>query len=268
MGERARRVGERARSIGSEAETKAWKFLESLGYRIIEKNNEEHDIDGIGRFLPKIRGGFTRPRFAPDGLTAFEVTEETLRRKKVTDFRDKIQEYNARNSDKIEGGVLLIDQKISLSMMTFMRNEKVWGWGNSRQRLHRAKLVVFNDWKEIGSTSEVALDEKTSFLRCSTAPPTTSDKLLRFAVFFDDDFTKLSLKKVTEIVSKIRENSLSPLVDVGVSPLNIHLEFHSVGGVSLTEQDFEENIVKSLRTEETNVIGKCVFADYRTFPSM
>jgi hypothetical protein len=261
-------MGERARSIGSEAETKAWKFLESLEYKIEEKNNEEYDIDGIARFLPKIRGGFTRPRYAPDGLTAFEVTEETVRRKKVTDFRDKIQRYNARNSEKIKGGVLLIDQKISFSMMTFMRSEKVWGWGNSRQSLHKAKLGVFNAWKAMGSTSEVALDESTSFLRCSTAPPTSSDKLLHFAVFFDDDFTKLSLRKVTEILSKVRENSISPLTSVGISPLNIHLEFHSVGGVSLTEQDFEENVVKSLRTEEITVIGKCVFTDYRTFPSM
>jgi len=261
-------MGERARSVGSEAETKAWKFLESLGYKIEEKNNEEYDIDGIARFLPKIRGGFTRPRYAPDGLTAFEVTEETLRNTKVTKFRDKIRRYNAKNSEKIKGGVLLIDQKISPSMMNFMRNEKVWGWGNSRQSLYKAKLGVFNSWKEIGLTSEIAVDESTSFLRCSTPPPTMSDKLLRFAVFFDDDFVKLSLKKVTEILSKIRENSICPLMNIGVSPLNIHLEFHSVGGVSITEQDFEENIMKSWRTEEINIMGKCAFSDYRTFPSM
>jgi hypothetical protein len=261
-------MGERARSVGSEAETKAWKFLESLGYRIEEKNNEEYDIDGLGRFLPKIRGGFTRPRYAPDGLTAFEVTEETLRKTKVTEFKDKIRRYNAGNSEKIKGSVLLIDQKISPSMITFMRNEKVWGWGNSRQSLYKAKLGVFNAWNEIGLTSEIAVDESTSFLRCSTPPPTTSDKLLHFAVFFDDDFVKLSLRKVTEILSKIKDNSISPLMNTGVSPLNIHLEFHSVGGVSITEQDFEENLVESWRTEEINIMGKCVFSDYRTFPSM
>jgi hypothetical protein len=261
-------MGERARSVGTEAETKAWNFLESLGYRIEEKNNEKYDIDGLGRFLPKIRGGFTRPRYAPDGLTAFEVTEETLRKTKVTEFRDKIRRYNAGNSEKIRGGVLLIDQKISPSMMTFMRNERVWGWGNSRHSLYKAKLRVFNAWKEIGLTSEIAIDENTSFLRCSTPPPTTSDKLLRFAVFFDDDFVKLSLRKATEILNKIRENSISPLMNIGVSPLNIHLEFHSVGGVSIIEQDFEEHLVKSWRIDEINVMGECVFTDYRTFPSM
>lgn len=203
-----------------------------------------------------------------DGLTAFEVTEETLRKRKVTDFRDKIRRYNANNSQKIQGGVLLIDQKISPSMMTFMKNERVWGWGNGRQSLYKARLGVFNAWKEIGLTSEIALDENTSFLRCSTPPPTTSDKLLRFAVFFDNDFIKLSLRKVTEILGKIRENSISPLMSIGVSPINIHLEFHSVGGVSISEQDFEEHLVKSWRTEEINIMGKCVFSDYRTFPSM
>jgi len=177
-------MGERARNIGSEAEDKAWKFLEKLGYRIEEKNNEEYDIDCLAVFLPKIRGGFIRPRYAPDGMTAFEVTEETFRKKKVTDFREKIERYNAANSAKIVGGVLLIDQKISLPMMTFMKNQGIWGWGSSRQSLYKAKLGVFNDWTEINLTSEIPLDENISFLRCATPPPTTSDKLIRFAVFF------------------------------------------------------------------------------------
>lgn len=261
-------MGERARSVGSEAENKAWKFLENLGYIVEEKNNEQYDIDCLAMFLPKIRGGFTRPRYAPDGSTAFEVTEEYLTKKKINDFRDKIQQYNADNSEKIEGGVLLVDQKISPSIMSFLKNEKIWGWGNSRQRLYKAKLEVFNTWKENGLTSEIALDDDTSFLRCSTAPPTTSDKLLRFGVFFDNDSIKLSLRKVAEILGKIRENSISPLINVGVSPLNIHLEFHSVGGVSVSEQDFEDQIIKSWRTDEINIMGKCVFSEYRTFPSI
>jgi hypothetical protein len=122
-------------------------------------------------------------------------------------------------------------------MMTFMRNEGVWGWGSSRQSLYKAKLGLLNAWTEIGRISEIALDENTSFLRCSTPPPTTSDRLLRFSVFFDDDFTKLSLRKVTEILGKIRENPISPLISIEVAPLNVHLEFHSVGGVSISEEE-------------------------------
>lgn len=261
-------MGERARNRGIEAEAKTWRFLENLGYRIEERNNEQYDIDGLTRFLPNLTGGIIRPRYAPDGLTALEVTVETLRRQKITDFRDKIHRYNVDNTARIEGGVLVIEQNISRIMMTFMRDGCIWGWGNSRQSLYKAKLGLFNAWKEIGRTSEIALDEETSFLRCSTPPPTTSDKLLRFGVFFDDDFTRLSLRKVIEIMDKIKENSLSPLMNIKVSPINVHFEFHSVGGISISEQDFEEHLVKPWRIDGINIMGKCVFSDYRTLPSM
>jgi hypothetical protein len=261
-------MGERARAIGTEAENKAWKFLENLGYKIDEKNNEQYDIDGLGAFLPKIKGGFTRPRYAPDGFTAFEVTEEALRKTKVTDFRKKIQRYNANHSQKIKGGVLLVDQKISPTMIDFMKNRHVWGWGNSRHSLYKAKIKLFNEWREIGRTSEIALDESTSFLRCATPPPTTYDRLLRFGVFLDDDFTKLSLRKILEIVEKIKANSISPLMNIEVSPLNVSFVFHSVGGVSISEAEFEEHVAKAWRVYEINIMGKSVFEDYRTFPSM
>jgi hypothetical protein len=261
-------MGERARNRGAEAENKTWRFLESLGYRVEERNNEQYDIDGLVRFLPNIHGGFTRPRYAPDGLTAFEVTVETLRRKKVTDFRDKILRYNAANPTRIEGGVLVIEDNISPRMITFMKDEGVWGWGHSRQSLYKAKLQLYNAWKEIGNTSEISIDETTSILRCSTPPPTISDKLLRFGVFVDDDFTTLSLRKVTEIMSRIREGSINPLISLGVIPLNVHFEFHSVGGYTISDENFEENIVEPWRVDGINILGKCVFSDYRTLPAM
>ena len=261
-------MGEEARNRGAEAENKAWRFLESSGYRIEERNNEKYDIDGLARFLPNMRGGLIKPRFAPDGLTACEVTVETLRRKKVTGFRDKIQRYNEENATKIESGLLLIEDNISPRMMANMKNEGVWGWGHSRQSLYKAKLGLFNAWKEIGRTSEISLDETTSILRCSTPPPTTSDKLLRFGVFVDDDSTTLSLRKVIKIMGKIREKSIVPLINLEVSPLNVHFEFHSVGGVSISDENFEEHLTEPWRVDGINIMGKCIFSDYRTFPAM
>jgi hypothetical protein len=265
-------MGERSRSIGNEAETKAWKFLQNLGYKIEETNNEDYDIDCLAVFSSDIdQGGLIKPCCTPNGLTAFEATEEFFRKKKVTDFRDKIRRYNQDNpSNHIEGGVLLIDQRISISMMSFMKNEGIWGWGHTRQSLYKQKLRIFHEWKDIyGPVSEISIDDNCSYLRCSTPPPTKFDKLLYFAIFFDDDFHKLSVKKVTEILSKIREESILPLKRIEISPINIHVEFYSVGGVSITDEDFEFHIAKFWRTEKINIItSRNIFSDYRTFPAV
>jgi enoyl reductase-like protein len=77
------------------------------------------------------------------------------------------------------------------------------------------------------------------------------------------------MRKVEEILNRIRESSISRLLEIGISPVNVHLEFHSVGGVSITEEDFMEHIAKYWKTEGINVITtKRIFSDYRTFPSM
>jgi len=265
-------MGERARSIGSEAETKAWKFLQNLGYKIEETNNEEYNIDCLAVFPSDITSGrLIKPCYAPHGLTAFEVTEEPFRKKKVTDFRDKILRYNNDNpSARIDGGVLFIDQRVSVNMMSFMKNEGIWGWGHSRQSLYKQKLRIFHEWKDIyGSVSEILIDENCSYLRCSTPPPTKFDKLLYFAIFLDDDFHKLSIKKVKEILSKIGEKSLFPLIKIGISPINIHTEFHSVGGISISDEDLEQHLAKFWRTEGINIITtRNIFSDYRTFPAV
>jgi hypothetical protein len=262
-------MGERARTIGTEAENKAWNFIESLGYKIEDKNNEQYDIDGLAVFLPKLeREGLIRPRYAPNGYTAFEVTEESFRKTKVTAFRDKIIRYNNDHTEeKIEGGVLLIDQKASPGMITFMKQNGIWGWGSSRQTLYKTKLRVMNEWLEKNHfTSELSMNDDVSFLRCSTPPPTTSDRLLNFAVFVDNDFVKLSMRKTIQILNGIKENSIRPLLEAGIAPVNVHLEFHSVGGVSISEKDLEENLASLWRTEGINIMGRCTFSDYRSFP--
>jgi len=265
-------MGERARSIGSEAETKAWNFLRTLGYRIEDKNNEQYDIDCIAVFPSNDnKSALVRPRFAPDGLTAFEVTEETLRKRKVTNFKSKIERYNTDNpEDRVQGGILLVDQKISPKMIGYMKNQDIWGWGLSRQRLYKEKWGIFHAWKEtLGLTMEVVLDENASYLVCSTPPPTKSDKLLHFAIFLDDDFHKLSLRRVIEMLDRVKDASITPLTKIGISPINIHIEFHSVGGLSAEEEEFEETIAKFWKTDGINIIKtKNYFFDYRTFSNL
>jgi hypothetical protein len=73
---------------------------------------------------------------------------------------------------------------------------------------------------------------------CSTQPPTKSDKLLHFAVFLDTDIQKFSSRKVEEVLRRIRESSISRLLEIEISPVNIHIELHPLGGVSVTEERF------------------------------
>jgi len=264
-------MGERARNIGNEAEVKAWRFLRNLGYKATERNEEEYDIDCLALFPQGIsKYELIKPRFAPNGLTAIEVTEESLRKTKVTEFREKIERYNGDHPEEvIEGGILLVDQKISPKLIGFMRERGIWGWGSNRQRLYKEKWGTYYAWKDtLGPTVEIALDDTCSFLLGSTPPPTKSDKLLHFAVFMDTD-SQLSMRKVEEILSRIKGDFISPLLEIGISPVNIHVEFHSLGGVSATEEDFAVGLMRYWKTEGINIItSKKIFSDYRTFPSI
>lgn len=262
-------MGERAKSIGEEAEDKVWNFLHSLQYDIRETNNEEYDIDCIADSPPKTtKYGLIKPCYAPDGLTAFEVTEETLRKTKVTKFEKKILKYNRENpKQKIAGGVLLIDQRISPSMLRFMENHRVWGWGISRQRLYQEKIRTFNFWKNEGFVTEIPIDANASYLRCSTPPPTRSKQLLHFAVFFDDNFHKLSAIRVREVMNKIKEDSISPVMDLGIRPVNTFFEFYSIGGLSkYLREEIWKTVIEPWKAEDISVfIKKKPFKDYRTF---
>ena len=69
-------------------------------------------------------------------------------------------------------------------------------------------------------------------------------------------------------MKKMQEKTLNPLINLGISPLNIHLEFHSIGGISITDQNFEDYIKQPLRAEGVNILSKNAFSDYRTMPGM
>ena len=265
-------MGERSRNIGSEAERKAWKFLRNLGYKILDTNIEEYDIDCLAEFPPRI-GKYmpAKPRYAPEGLTAFEVTEEPLRTTKIDSFRNKILRYNSENTqDRIGGGILLVDQRIPIGMMKYMKDQNIWGWGSSRLRFYQEKMRTFNAWKDTyGQTSEIPLDEEVSYLRCSTPPPTKLDKLLYVALFFDDSFHRLSARRVTETMTRIREDCILPILNANIVPINIHFECHSIGGIGDLEEDFHKHIVEEWRKDRINVKPAMnPFRDYRTFATM
>ncbi|MCW4014901.1 MAG: hypothetical protein NWF06_00875 [Candidatus Bathyarchaeota archaeon] len=265
-------MGERTRNTGNEAENKAWGFLRNLGYNIIELNNEEYNIDCFAEFVPRItKFNLVKPRYSPDGLTAFEVTEETLTVAKINNFRNKIDRYNADNpEDIINGGVLLINQKIGITRMNSMREQNIWGWGFNRQRLYQEKLRTFNQWNEIyGRTEEVIVDTAISYLRCSTPPPTKRDKLFYISLFLDDSNHRLSTRKLGETMNVLKRDFLQPLLDLGILPINIHFECHSLGGKGELEADFNSQIIDEWRKEGINIMApKNAFKNYRTFAAI
>lgn len=94
-------MGEEARSGGIEAEQKAIPFIRSLGYEICKAPCEEYDIDCIAdfRYGSPQHKSLKRPRFSPDGLTAFEITSKRVSTNKFTDFSKKIRLYNIDHWD-------------------------------------------------------------------------------------------------------------------------------------------------------------------------
>jgi len=262
--------GERAKSIGEEAEETVWNFLEYLGYSIQGTNIEEYDIDCIAESPPEEpKVGLAKPLYSPNGLVAFEVTESTVSKQKINGFRNKILKHNRENSKKLSGGVYLVDRRISLKMLSFMRRKRIWGWGVRRQRLYQEKINAFNFWfkNKKSFTAEVPIDKHISYLRMSTPPPTKFRQLLHFSVFFDDLDHKLSQKTVKQAMNKIRKKSISPLIALGIRPMKVYFEFFSIGGLSkrLVEETYK-NVIEPWKDEEITVHIKAnPFKDFRAF---
>jgi len=268
-------MGERARSLGINGERKTSRFLRALGYEILESNNEKYNIDYLARFSSI---ELLRPYYSPEGLTAFEITtEKQLRTKKVDNFKAKIARYNVENPDKkISGGVLIIDQEISEHTIRRMESKGIFCWGIRRLSLYAKKIQIFNEWKEryyVPMVTELPLNKSVTCLRCATPPPPIdvwhprSDKLLHFAIFFDDHTKKLHAKQVKEIMNELKKY-LIPIVNSGVIPLRVHVEFHTLGGASVLKEDFSR-IIKSWEDDGIIVcLPEEPIKDYRTFPTL
>jgi len=253
-------MGERAKSIGEEAEDKIWNFLESLGYSIQETNNEKYDIDCIAESPPeKPKVGLAKPRYSPKGLVAFEVRESTISKERTKSFRKN-------------GGIYIVNRRISLVMLEFMKRRKIWGWDDRRLRLYREKVNVFNYWfnKEKVFTTEIPIDSFTSYLRISTPPPTKFKHLLHFSVFFDNPAQKLSPKRTKYIMNKIKKISISPLIELGIRPMNVFFEFYSIGGLSKhLREAIYKSVIEPWKAEGITVIVKPeLFVDFRTFSTL
>ena len=266
-------MGERAKSIGEEAEDKIWDFLDDIGYDIQETNNEEYDIDCIAKSPPeKPKVGLAKPRYSPNGLVAFEVRESNVSKKKVKAFRKKVLKYNRGNKEKLSGGIYIADRRISPTMLEFMKRRKIWGWGVRRQRLYREKANTFINWfkKNKAFTTEVVIDKHTSYLRTSTPPPTGFKQLLHFSVFFDDLVHKLSAKRVRQVMNKIKKKSISPLIDLGMRPMNVYFEFYSIGGSSkhLREEIYKTVIEPWSDEGITVLVPRAPFKDFRAFTTL
>lgn len=266
-------MGERAKSIGEEAEDKVWNFLDSLGYNIQETNNEEYNIDCIAESPPENpKYGMAKPRYSPDGLTAFEVKESTVTKEKVKEFRRKVLKYNRKNPSqkRFKGGIFLVDRRISPKMLEFMKRRQIWGWGIQRQRLYREKIRIFDYWKPRAFITEIPVDTTCSYLRCSTPPPTRSKTLINFAVFFDDTLHKLSSIRVEKVMTKIKKDAISPLMNHGIRPINVFFEFYSIGGLSkrLREETYK-TVIEPWKDEYISVfVKKNPFEDYRAFSTL
>lgn len=263
-------MGEEARSRGIEAENKAWNLIRALGYETCDLPNEEYDIDCIARFNTELppNKSLKRPRFSPLGLTAFEVTSQRVSERKFTRLKEKIVRYNEDHSDsRITGGIVLTDKTISNSMYDHMKSQDIFGWGSSRVVFYWQKIRIFGSWSTYGIVSEIELDDNTSFLRCFSPG---SEQLFRFAIFVDDHAHVLSPAKTKLIMERIREHSLSPLIERGLSPVNVWFEYHALGGI----RDLTEDLLSFVNRWRRNEIVVFMpppdeaFKGYRTFPAL
>lgn len=260
-------MGEEPRSIGFEAEDIGINFIRSLGYEILDAPNEEFDLDCVAEFRPVIGyRGLRRPRYSPAGLTAFEIKSQVASRSRIAKFERKILRYNQSTSDRqIMGGIFVIDRRISNAMHKCMEPKGIYGWDSRRLSFYENKLRIFNEWMDHGITTEIIVDDRTSYLRCFS-PFSNERILIRFSVFFDDHCHVLSVSRAKEIMEEIRQQSLSPLADAGLVPIETLFEFHSLGGGKNPSLDLSFLRLDWRRAGINVIFG--LFKNYRTFPQL
>lgn len=262
-------MGEEARSRGIEAENIAWNLINALGYEICDLPNEEYDIDAITTFsyTSPPNESLKRPRFSPEGLTAFEVTGQRITTRKFTIFKEKIDRYNEDHQESaINGGILLTDESVSNTMYRQMREQDIFGWGSSRVVFYWQKIRIFNSWRAFGTVAEMELDQHTSYLRCFSPD---SEQIFRFAIFFDDHAHILSPARTRSIMNGIREQSLTPFIDQGLTPLNVWFEYHALSSVREDLAKFLVPFISIWRDDGITVfMPDDAFKGYRTFPAL
>jgi len=116
-----------------------------------------------------------------------------------------------------------------------------------------------------GITTEIIIDDWTSYLRCFS-PFSEERILLRFSVFFDNHCHVLSVSRVKNIMDKIRQQSLSPLADADLVPIETLFEFHALGGGKNPLPDLAFLKLDWRRVGINVIFGS--FKNYRAFPQL
>lgn len=263
-------MGERAKNIGEEAEDKVWVFLSDLGYEFEDTNIEVYDIDGIAKSPenePEL--GLAKPSYSPNGLVAFEVKEPNVTTRKIDKFAKKISKYNNNNVEKLTGGIYIVDHKISARMLNHMKKKNIWGWGQKRTKLYNEKKNAFFYWsKKDAFVIEKRIDKHNSYLQIATPPPTDSSYLIYFTVICDNLEEKLSPKIVKRLMNKVRDISITPLVELGIMPINVYFEFYSIGGLATNLVDETNKYIINRWKEEGISVNVGKFTDFRTFVTL
>ena len=269
--------GEEAKAIGDEAEDKVLELIRSLGYRILDKNNEEYNIDCIAQSPPENSNvGLARPCYSPRGRVAFEVRESSATEAKIDAFSAKIRKYNSEKTKKLSGGVYIVGRRVSSKILQHMEKQRIWGWDDRRERLYTEKLRAFHFWmREMVASKAFVVEIRTnhnfSYIRTTILPPTSSRQLLYFSVFIDDLNNKLSPEYVKKVMNRIKVASISPVVRYGIRPLGVAFEFFSIGGLSKNlVEEITANVIVPWKNEDiiATFMKEKPFVDYRTFTSL
>lgn len=254
------------RNIGIEAEDAIQLFLTNLGYEIEDWRNEEYDIDGIIIF-PDETLGLINPIYAPNGLTAIEISDTQLRSIKVNKFSEKIQNYNRGNDDNpINGGIILTQGRVGRQIRNDANEKGIYCWGTSRKAFYNVKSRVFRDWVRKNRTIETKLNDYVSYLRMFSID--SSDLPLIYISVFCDSNKRISSRNIKDIIQQIYELDIRYLVQKYYIPFDTHMEFHFVEGFSMSMIELERNLERYGREGVNIKVDDDGMKSYRTFPEI
>lgn len=243
--------GERGRLLGSLFENDIfWLILDLIRYSERARNISGFEIDLVAD-PPEEPPEYIRPRYSPDGRTAFECKLGGVKNRDINNLASKITQINANGPQGIRnviGGVLTSGFRIDKRDLYLLAEQnQIYIWDIRRLCFYTAKYCFLRQSEQF-KPAERELSNNISFIQYFAARQERITMTL--AVFVDDQFHFMDQNAAEEILMNLN-NVFSQLQNQYVRPMEIKLQFHALGGVTVSVNSLAATL-RNYTTEDLN----------------
>jgi hypothetical protein len=256
-------TGERGNYQGKLFQQTCKLILEKLGYTELDSGSR-FNLDSIQE--PPINKPVLRPKFSPNGVTAFEFKSGLeYNENEIKKLSKKIP---ATNKDfNTMGGVIISDLRIKESNYREAFASNIFLWDVRDMCFLSSKINLFSELSLKGSVREEELSEDVTFLW--SIHKISSDPFKKFStgdlvILFHNPFVEINLRYIKIIMENIKKIILEKCKEIPIFPLKLGISIHSRGFINedVKSRQFE-SVLNNLSDEElTSYSLKNMFTYY------